>query len=415
MPPSVLQKNALHTAAMRGSTGRLSSLLSTGTLGIESADFEGWTALLFAVHNGHMRATKLLLKRGANVGAVTDDGYGVLHLAAQSGYVGLINILVSAGAGTGRKSSKGETPLIIALCNKKVAAMEALIDLGADPNCRMEDGETPLSIAAFKGILDAVRILLRAGADPLLRKSISDGKQFMTPLEVAAQWGQTEVVLDMVRQLGMEGCGGGKKALRLAAQLQHLETMSALMGLGVVDEGHALAAASGKGTEESVKCLLKAKEGERAKRAYINNAPPDYFGGTPLLSAIGFAGCPSPRIARMLVDAGADTTSVFPLKGESGEMDFNDTPLALATWYLRERKVGLHDATEDQLNKLEAVRRLLLRVEAAHAASWQWPSLVFANKSAKKTKKERTTMFPITTPSSQTPRVVLAALFRLVT
>lgn len=31
-------------------------------------------------------------------------------------------------------------------------------------------------------------------------------------------------------------------------------------------------------------------------------------------------------------------------------------------------------ATEEYLHRLEAIRRLLLRVEAVHAVSWLWPS-----------------------------------------
>ncbi|CAN0398891.1 unnamed protein product [Ectocarpus sp. 8 AP-2014] len=38
------------------------------------------------------------------------------------------------------------------------------------------------------------------------------------------------------------------------------------------------------------------------------------------------------------------------------------------------RDLGTEPLTEEQLNDLEAIRRLLLRVEAVHAVSWLWSS-----------------------------------------
>lgn len=41
---------------------------------------------------------------------------------------------------------------------------------------------------------------------------------------------------------------------------------------------------------------------------------------------------------------------------------------------LREKTLLGENATKEQLNGLEGIRRLLLRVEAVHATSWLWQS-----------------------------------------
>lgn len=73
----------------------------------------------------------------------------------------------------------------------------------------------------------------------------------------------------------------------------------------------------------------------------------------------------SPRVVRLLTDAGADTTST------PAGYNFR-TLLTCIHERLGENKVGGEDATEEQLHRLEAVRRLLLQEKAVHAGSWLW-------------------------------------------
>ncbi len=155
----------------------------------------------------------------------------------------------------------------------------------------------------------------------------------------------------------------GVDMLLLSAMNQHVDTMAVLADAGVVDNGEALISASCNGRELSAKFLLQQRKGDEA--AYVNYRSIDSL--TPLIGAVGYIvfSCPSPRIVRLLVDAGADTKSANPR--------INQTPLATASRMLREKKINGKDATEDQLHRLEGVRRLLLRVEAVHAVSFLWP------------------------------------------
>lgn len=76
---------------------------------------------------------------------------------------------------------------------------------------------------------------------------------------------------------------------------------------------------------------------------------------------------------RLLVDAGADTESKFGIIGNAGDVEYGGTILTLANRVLRTKKVDGKNATQEQLNGLEDIRRLLIiRVEAVHAVSWLW-------------------------------------------
>lgn len=105
------------------------------------------------------------------------------------------------------------------------------------------------------------------------------------------------------------------------------------------------------------------------------------FGYPPLFRSIdgyhaGGASKPkliSLKLVRLLIDAGADTSSAVSLNktSESGLL-FHGTPLAYALDCLRRKELGGKEASEEQMSRLKAVRRLLLRVEACHAVSWLW-------------------------------------------
>ncbi len=179
-----------------------------------------------------------------------------------------------------------------------------------------------------------------------------------------------------MQQLGIDGCGGesgGVNALRLAAANKQVEILALLTEAGVVDDGSALAYGVAHGGEPSVKFLLQQRIDGRD--AYTNK---NIGGSKPLLFAfLGGYSSQSPRIVRLLVDAGADTTSALRITNADGEVVFNDTPLSLASRLLREKdmhgKDDTEDAAEEQLHGLVGIHRLLLRVEAAHAVSFLWP------------------------------------------
>lgn len=152
--------------------------------------------------------------------------------------------------------------------------------------------------------------------------------------------------------------------------------MAALTHGGVVDTGAALVQAALFCDEASVKLLLQHPGGRgvcwwgRIRERYR-------FSGHDAPSFVHLRCQPcSPRLARLLIDAGADTTSAVPVGvHRGGPVTLNETPVRLTNIYLKTKKArGNEDAAEQQLKSLEAVRRLLLQVEAVHAVSWLWHS-----------------------------------------
>ncbi|CAM9581948.1 unnamed protein product [Ectocarpus fasciculatus] len=237
-----------------------------------------------------------------------------------------------------------------------------------------------MHIAAGAGHLDMMRELLRGKANPLLCQAHPIFGFPSVPLDAAADNGHPDMVRELVQELGIEGCddsSGGRLALYLAATNQHLDVMAILTGAGVVDRGNALRGAVTNGCEASVKFLLRQRHQESNSSsvdgAYINARASN--GCTPMVCSIHSCFSQAPRIVRLLVDAGADTTSAARVTDSQGELEFNGTLLAVTTSCLREKTLAQgKPATEEHLHRLEAIRRLLLRVEAVHAVSWLWPS-----------------------------------------
>lgn len=419
-------ENALHKAASGGSIANAVALLSTESFDVDAGDANSLTPLMLAVDRGHAHVARILLNRGADWAAVSDDGAAALHIATTNGNLAATDLLLEAGADVeaAMSTALGSRPLHLAADGGHSEVVRVLIEAGADPNSRRSDGVTPLFAAMYQGHIDATRELLRAGANPLLTMTDELGNTGV-PLDAAVTNGHSGVVGEVIGRLGIEGCGGasaGVDALRQAAGYQHLGILSMLTDAGVLDTGEAVIKAAVHGREASLRYLLRRHWRQTpGELAYINGIR-DADGKTLLLCSIANWRHNTTRIVRVLVDAGADTASAVRLGGPAGKgVVFNDTPLAFAEFFLRVKKRGGADATEEQLQQLEAVRRLLLRVEAIHAMSWLWPgasSLVGAAEDGRRTTEASaplSAVLPILRRRARRRGVLLAALSRWAT
>ena len=394
------------------------ALLTRGSVDIDQGDPGGATPLMFAAHRGYLRVVRILLKKGANMFIQTDKGYTAVHSSVREGHLAVTKLLVKAGADLEAATSTGCTPLHTAASRGYPEIASVLIEAGANPNSCMLDGVTPMFAAGTEGHVVVIKVLLRAQADPLLPGVCRSSGIKRFPLDMAAENGHSGVVRELLRQVGIEGCGGdsgGVDALELAAQEQHIEIMGMLMGAGVVDTGATvLISAAEDGRVAAAKILLQqGKLSTRDEDAYINARCSS--GRTALTRAI----CGTfPRIVRLLVDAGADTTSVVRFTDTDGEVVFDDTPLALTVLYLRSRRMGQEKITEEGLYQLEAIHRLLMQEEAVHAVSWLWPSDIPCDTIAESTGRTKatsspfTSMLPILRQRARRRGVLVAALFR---
>lgn len=364
----------LHKAAFHGDTERTLGLLSSGSIDIDDIDLMGFSPLIYSAGAGHARVVKILLNKGADTSIVA-GGCTAVHVSAQEGHVAATAMLTNAGADLEVMDSQGYTPLHLAVENGDWGVIRVLIQGGANVNCRSsKEGHTPLHICASLGKTFATRELLRAKANALLTTPRLSGMT-VVPLELAAASGHSDVVRELIQQAGIKGCGGasgGETALQIAAQDQCMAIMATLTEAGVVDTGTALSTATCYGRKASAKFLLQQQEARNptGRDAYLRAR--DSTGRTPLFCCIEF--CPSPRMVRLLIDAGADTSAAVKIAKPLGTGVFNSTPLAWTKLHLEVLKtVNGQPATEEQLDKLRAIRRLLLRVEAVYAISWLWP------------------------------------------
>lgn len=293
---------------------------------------------------GSSAVVEALLNHGASVSIADDIGLTALLLAAQNPNLAVTRMLVKAGADLEAKTTScGSTPLHLATNGGHWEVIRTLIEAGANPNSLMADGSTALLLAAARGCGASIRELLQGKADPTVggRMHTPSSVPFL-PLDAAVQGGHLEAVRELIRQLGLEGCWGptkGVRALSLAANEGHLEILATLRDAGVVDrDAAALMTAVGNGRMASAKLLLKQDWGTAKGRAYVNTRPIDGDGATLLCFC-----CPQgtfqvcfPRMMRLLIDAGADTTSPVFLP-DGGVLD-NLTPLDFVSHHLRKKK-----------------------------------------------------------------------------
>lgn len=326
---------------------------------------------MLAAQGGYSLVVRILLDHGANFSLRGDQGLTALHRASFSGHLRVTIDLLHAGAPIEARTDLGSTPLHLAAEFGFPEVMKALFDAGANIDCRSTDGSTPLYLAAAFGHLNAVRELLRVGADPMVKTMVEWGE--IVPLDMAAHDGHSEVVRELIQQLGVRGCGGasgGVHALSLAAAKRHIDIMAMLTDAGVVDTADALVNAVAWGSVDSVDFLLQKETKDEAAR-YVNSRA-DRCRGTALMSSINFCKA-STRMVRKLIDAGADTAVTFHFTTSRGGKENFGTLLDATNLVLREKALAEKVPTQNHpRQQLEGIRRLLQQVDAIHASSWLW-------------------------------------------
>jgi ankyrin len=189
----------------------------------------GYTPLHYAAANGSIKATELLLARGADINArgkigitplhaacglltpirpgegsseaaiylinrggdvSTTDGFGLtpIHYAAAHGRLDVINVLLNKGIDINAGNKIVGTPLHYAfphanpLQKYSLTTAEFLLKEGADINAATASGETPLHRVARMGNCEWVKFLIEHGAD--VNQPAKSGE---TPLSIIKQ------------------------------------------------------------------------------------------------------------------------------------------------------------------------------------------------------------------------------------
>jgi len=151
----------LFEAAALGRSERVAALLDEDPKRVEQRATDGFTALHLAAFFGHVETARLLVERGADVGATSENTMKVqpLHSAAATRHYAVAELLLIAGADADARQQGGWTPLQAAAHNGDVPLLELLLIHGADRALAAEDGRTALDLAAAKGHARIAEIL----------------------------------------------------------------------------------------------------------------------------------------------------------------------------------------------------------------------------------------------------------------
>jgi TonB family protein len=109
-----------------GRTEAVRELLSETTRDLDAADESGWTALMYAVRDGHDAIVETLLEAGADPDQRNPSGETPLHLAARYRQKTAARLLLEAGADHTLQDADGRTPLYRAIETRGVDIIEML-------------------------------------------------------------------------------------------------------------------------------------------------------------------------------------------------------------------------------------------------------------------------------------------------
>lgn len=342
---------ALHLACFNNQFTKVKTLMATSPSLIDQSD-DGLTPLMVCCKLNNVRLVKLLLDNNANLTLVDNVGATALMISAEHGYLQVVNVLVKAGANLEASDQFGKTALQLAAEQERLDVIKVLMNAGANPTSRKQrGGMTALHTAARHGRLEVLKALVGGGAP--LSCAVSDVKQNCVPLDMACIGGHTDVVRWMLSS-GLDECGGpsrGHQAFEFASFFGFVEILQLLAREGVRGTGQALVCAVYGSKESSVRYILN-----QFKEFSIGNVNyADENGRTALMLAVGKYF--SPKIVRWLMDAGADTTK------------------RVANYTLPDYvKMLMAGQAEEKVQKLGAIRQLLLREDAVHSKSWFWTS-----------------------------------------
>jgi uncharacterized protein len=210
--------------------GAMTVALSSGIVTAQdpSTAADGSTALHQAVRANDVKAVEALIKRGADVKAVTRYGVTPIGIAAMNGNVTLLRRLIDAGADPNSATPGGETALMTAARVGNIEAVTLLLDRGANVNAK--DGthaQTALMWAVTENHPDIVKLLVSRGADVKSQTTITKPKGEYVPARAGGASGN-----GIIRQRALPTADGGMTPLLFAVRDGNVALTRLLLELG---------------------------------------------------------------------------------------------------------------------------------------------------------------------------------------
>jgi Zn-dependent protease with chaperone function len=145
-------------AVVQGDLNKMNELLQDG-IELDIQDYDGWTALHWAVEDSNIIASQTMLKAGANPNI--EDYYGGVPLmtAAGEGNIDIVKLLLQAGANIDYQDYDGWTPLMYAVSNGQFQTVQVLLESGANKEIKDHSNTTALMHAIIQGDQEIIALL----------------------------------------------------------------------------------------------------------------------------------------------------------------------------------------------------------------------------------------------------------------
>ena len=161
-----------------------------------AGEVHGATPMYLAAHGGQASIVRLLVKFGGDVETpLPQNSCTPLYMAADIGHVETVRALVAAGADMDRANAGGASAACIAAKNGHSETLAVLASAGANLDATMDNGAGPVHLAALSGQSESLVVLHTLGAN--VEKAAVVGGQEMTPIALAAQFGQAAAVASL--------------------------------------------------------------------------------------------------------------------------------------------------------------------------------------------------------------------------
>ena len=237
-----------------------------------------------------------------------------LQRALESNRLRDVQAALDAGAEVNGVNEGGDTPLLIACEKGREKAISLLLEAGADIKVTNRLGWSVLSTAVLSGSARCVKLILkhlRRSSDPgmavraMLDCRNSDGHQ---ALHVACRYGGTNA-LEIATELLRAGADTGTHAGMPQVIAEAIYSQNRQLIERLLQHGAALDVTNADSLSALHLAVISRKVGSVRILVELGAAlnQRDSAGDTPLLMAVKKGGQPFDDIAKMLVEAGADT------------------------------------------------------------------------------------------------------------